>query len=177
MKKLLCGTALCALMLSGALAQSSIDTLKSKAIAAAQSQIAGKAADVILSQKSDQWLASSFKGTAVVGADNQTIGDVRDILFDRGGKVEAYVVSVGGFLGVDSKYVAIAPQSFDVVPGQNGSPDKLKLSLTKDELKIADNFKPYEPPHTTTGMGLGGLPSAPRPYGIPPSTTTAPTTR
>jgi PRC-barrel domain len=175
MKKLLCGTALCALMLSGALAQS-IDTLKSKAIAAAQSQSAGRA-DVILSQKPDQWLASSFKGTAVVGADNQTIGDVRDILFDRDGKIEAYVVSVGGFLGVGSKYVAIAPQSFDVVPGQNGSPDKLKLSMTKDELKIADNFKPYEPPHTTTDMGLGGLPGSPRPYGIPPSTDTPPTTR
>jgi len=60
------------------------------------------------------------------------IGDVSDILFDKDGKIEAYVVSVGGFLGMGSKDVAIAPTSFDVVPGSNGSADKLKLSMSKD---------------------------------------------
>ena len=56
----------------------------------------------------------------MVGADNQKIGDVSDILFDKTGKIEAFVVSVGGFLGVGSKEVALAPSSFDVMPGQNG---------------------------------------------------------
>jgi sporulation protein YlmC with PRC-barrel domain len=119
----------------------------------------GGKADFVLSQKPDQWLASRFKGTDVLGPDNKKIGDVTDILFDKTGKIEAYVVSVGGFLGMGSKDVAIAPNSFDVVPGSNGGSDKLKLSLTQAQIKQAQNFKPYHKPHpTTTGMRPGGGP-------------------
>ena len=32
-----------------------------------------------------------------------------DILFDKNGKIEAYIVSVGGFLGIGAKDVALAP--------------------------------------------------------------------
>jgi hypothetical protein len=35
-------------------------------------------------------LASKFKGTDVIGSDNQKIGDVGDILFDKSGKFEAF---------------------------------------------------------------------------------------
>ena len=38
-----------------------------------------------------------------MGADNKKIGDVSDILFDKNGKIEAYVVSVGGFLGMGAQ--------------------------------------------------------------------------
>lgn len=82
-------------------------------------------AKFINSQRQDQYLASKFKGTDVIGADEKKIGDVSDILFDKGGKVEAYVVGVGGFLGIGSKEVALAPTAFQVVPG-----DKSKNSPT-----------------------------------------------
>jgi uncharacterized protein YrrD len=48
-----------------------------------------------------------FKGTDVVGSDNEKIGDVSDILFDKSGKVEAFVISVGGVLGVGAKEVPL----------------------------------------------------------------------
>jgi hypothetical protein len=104
-------------------------------------------------QKPDQFLASSFKGTDVLGADDKKIGDVNDILFERDGSVKAYVVGVGGFLGIGAKSVALAPCSFQVVPGKDPSDTKLKLSMSKDELKQAASFKPYKAPApTTTGM-------------------------
>jgi hypothetical protein len=116
-------------------------------------------AKFVSSQKPDQFLASKFKGTDVVGADNQKIGDVSDILFDKGGKIDAFVISVGGFLGMGSKEVALAPDAFQVMPGDPNSPTgaspKLKLSMTKDQLKEAANFEPYKPPHATTGAGGG----------------------
>ena len=74
-------------------------------------------AQFINSQRPDQFLASKFKGTDVIGADNEKIGDVSDILFDKSGKIDAYVVGVGGFLGIGSKDVALSPSSFQVVPG------------------------------------------------------------
>ncbi len=160
MKKLMTGAAIGALMVSGALAQAPNSPPSSNPPAAAQ-QSGGKA-DIVAAQKPDQWLATKFKGTEVDGADNQKIGAIKDILFDKTGKIEAYVVSVGGFLGMGSKDVALAPASFDVIKGQNGSADKLKLAISKDELKEAQNFTPYAPPRpTTTGSGapagLNGL--------------------
>ena len=118
-------------------------------------------AKVINSQKPDQFLASKFRGTDVLGTDNAKIGDVSDILFDKSGKIEAYVVSVGGFLGLGSKHVAIEPAAFQVVSGDKSKheSDKLKLSMTKDQLKQAANFEAYQPPRATTGMA----PGAPRP--------------
>ena len=176
--KLLIGAAIGALMMSSALAQSPSSPASPPAAssptsppAAADKSASGKA-DFIMSQKPDQWLASKFKGTNVVGADNEKIGDVSDILFDKSGKIEAYVVSVGGFLGMGAKEVALAPSSFDVVPGENGGAPKLKISLSKDELKTAQNFARYEPPRpATTGSAPGGA-GGMRPSGTntPPAT-------
>jgi sporulation protein YlmC with PRC-barrel domain len=123
-------------------------------------------AKFVNSQRSDQYLASKFKGTDVVGNDNEKIGDISDILFDKSGKVEAYVLGVGGFLGIGAKDVALAPSAFQVVPGDKSKneDDKLKLSMTKDELKQAATFEPYKAPSATTGMG-GGPAQRPAPAG------------
>ena len=71
---------------------------------------------VITEQGPDQWLASKFKGTDVIGPNNEKIGDVNDMLFDKNGKVLAYVVGVGGFLGIGEKDVALALSAFQIVP-------------------------------------------------------------
>ncbi|MBX9841710.1 MAG: PRC-barrel domain-containing protein [Xanthobacteraceae bacterium] len=117
------------------------------------------------SQRSDQFLASKFRGIDVVGNDNEKIGDVSDILFDKDGNIQAYVIGVGGFLGIGAKDVALAPAAFQVVPGDKSKneSDKLKLGMTKDELKQASTFEPYKAPSATTGMGggAGSRPAAP----------------
>jgi hypothetical protein len=130
-------------------------------------------AKFINSQRQDQYLASKFKGTDVIGADDKKIGDVTDILFDKNSKVEAYVVGVGGFLGIGSKEVALAPTAFQVVPGDKSKneSDKLRLSMTKEQLKEAANFEAYKEPRSTTGMG-----ATTRPLGSPASPATGPAT-
>jgi hypothetical protein len=97
-------------------------------------------------QTMDQWLASKFKGTDVMGSGDEKIGDVSDMLFDKDGKILAYIVGVGGFLGIGSKDVAIAPASFTVIPGADGADAKLRLAMTKDELKNAPAFEAYTAP-------------------------------
>ncbi len=126
-------------------------------------------AQFVSTQKPDQWLASKFKGTDVIGADNQKIGDVSDILFDKSGKIDAFVVSVGGFLGMGAKDVALAPSAFEVTPGDKSKneSDKLKLTMTKDQLKQAANFEPYNPPRATTGMGGSPRPAPATPAPAP----------
>jgi sporulation protein YlmC with PRC-barrel domain len=173
MKQVTLGAAIGALMISGALAQSPTAPAGSTSSppAATSTSSSGKA-DLVTAQKPDQWLATKFKGTNVLGADDKKIGDVSDILFDKDGKIQAYIVSVGGFLGMGAKEVALAPASFTVVPGDNGGADQLKVSMTQDELKQAQSFARYEAPKaTTTGSApSGGAPGGMRPTGTSPTT-------
>ena len=108
---------------------------------------------IVTEQQVEQWLVSEFMGIDVIDDANVKIGDVNDILFDREGKVVAYVISVGGFLGVGAKDVALAPASFQVLRvGRWQESLKLKLSMTKDELTHAAAFEPYKAPTPTTGI-------------------------
>ena len=118
----------------------------------------GSAANTITAQKPDEWLATRLRGTSVLGSDGVKIGSVDDILLDRSGSIKALVIGVGGFLGIGAKDVAIPFKQFQVVPGTEGKSDVLTLSMTKDQLADAQDFKPYEPPRpaVTPGPAAGG---------------------
>lgn len=176
LKKLLITTAASGLMLSAAWAQAPAPAPDRPATppaasdrpatppAASESKANGASA-AITQQKPDQMLASKFKGTDVVGSDNQKIGDVSDILFDKQGKIEAYVISVGGFLGMGAKDIALPPSQVQWTKDNNQ--DKLKVSMTKDQLQQAAKFEPYNPPRATTGTG-GGAGQRPAGGGMAP---------
>lgn len=190
LKTLLSATAISALMVSGALAQTANPPASPPPSAtppAASSPTAStSSAKFVTAQKADQWLASKLKGTDVLGPNNEKVGDVNDVLLDRSGKIDAFIVGVGGFLGIGEKDVAIEPSAFQVVPGNtsavaatttdatrpagapatttttttvavNDDPNnvKLKISMTKDELKNAPSFERYKAPARTTGAATG----------------------
>jgi len=120
---------------------------------------------IVDAQKPDEWLATKFRGTEVLGPDGVKVGSIDDILFDRNGNIKALVVGVGGFLGIGAKDVAVGFKEFQVVPGKDGGADQLKLAMTKEELTAAGEFKPYEPPRPamTTAPGAAGGGAARRP--------------
>ena len=98
----------------------------------------------------------------MLGPDNAKVGDVSDVLFEKGGKMLGLIVGVGGFLGIGEKNVAIDMSAFEVVPASTGSSTpatsgtndpadvKLKVSWTKDQLKNAPEFQYYKPARTTS---------------------------
>jgi sporulation protein YlmC with PRC-barrel domain len=137
-----------------------------QATAITDNKAAGGQPKVVASQSPDQFLASNFKGTDVIGSNGKKIGDVADILFEKDGTIKAYVISFGGFLGMGAKEVAIAPNAFEVMPGKKGGAKKLKLSMSQRDLKLAQKFTEYRPPKPTftTGSGTGSI-HAPRPSG------------
>jgi sporulation protein YlmC with PRC-barrel domain len=72
-------------------------------------------------------------------SDNK-IGEIADVLVGRDGKVDAFIVSVGGgFFGIDQKDVAVP---FDAVrrTERNGK-WYLTMDATKDGLKSAHGYK------------------------------------
>jgi sporulation protein YlmC with PRC-barrel domain len=53
------------------------------------------------------WRASKVVGLNVYNDQNESIGSINDLLMDKSGNVKAAVISVGGFLGVGSRLVAL----------------------------------------------------------------------
>jgi sporulation protein YlmC with PRC-barrel domain len=67
------------------------------------------------------------------------IGEITDVLIDRDGKVGALIVSVGGFLGIGEKHVAVP---FNAVhAAQRNGKWWLTMNATKDALKGAAAFR------------------------------------
>lgn len=145
LKGLMISTAAAALLVGAAIAQ------QTPPVSQPTTPQAQASRQFITQQQSDQWLFSKFNGTDVIGTNNERIGDVNDLLFDRNGKVMAYVIGVGGFLGIGTKDVALAPAAFQM--HMDGNELKLRLAMTRDELKNAPEFKAMETrPAPTTGQ-------------------------
>jgi sporulation protein YlmC with PRC-barrel domain len=53
------------------------------------------------------WRASKIVGLNVYNNDNENLGLINDLLTDKNGNIKAVVLSVGGFLGVGSHFVAV----------------------------------------------------------------------
>ncbi|MPR08004.1 PRC-barrel domain-containing protein [Microvirga tunisiensis] len=66
----------------------------------------------------NQIMASDLIGTRVVSANNESIGDINDVIVDRNGQVMAAVVGVGGFLGIGEKDVAVPFKSLEFMSSQ-----------------------------------------------------------
>ena len=67
------------------------------------------------------------------------IGEISDVLVDKDGKITAFIVSVGGFLGIGEKHVAVP---FDNVHASERKGGRgLTMNTTKDALKTAAGYK------------------------------------
>ena len=54
-----------------------------------------------------QWRASKLDGLDVYNNNDEKIGDIKELLVDNSGKVQAVVIGVGGFLGMGEHDVAL----------------------------------------------------------------------
>jgi sporulation protein YlmC with PRC-barrel domain len=99
--------------------------------------------------KPDQMRASKIIGADVYDRNNQKLGDVQDIILDKDGKVAAVVVSVGSFVGIGGKNVAV--KISDIKTDNN----RLTLDRTKQQLQQSAN---YQLTDKYTGAGKGASP-------------------
>ena len=75
----------------------------------------------------------------VYDSSNNKIGEIEDVLVDKSGKITAVIISVGGFLGMDTKDVA-AP--FDAVhPTMKDNKWWLTMNASKETLKSAPGYR------------------------------------
>lgn len=84
---------------------------------------------------------NAFIGTNVRNQNNETVGKVEDIYIDDRGAIKTVVVSVGGFLGMGTKDVAV--RWSDIGHSRDGKSLVLITNWTKDSLKAMPEYK-YE---------------------------------
>src|SRR5690242_5243778 len=79
---------------------------------------------------SRDWRASKLIGTKVTNMQDQSVGAVDDVVLDNDGKVVSVLVSVGGFLGLGEKRVAVAFKELIISRAEDGDPI-VKVTLSK----------------------------------------------
>jgi sporulation protein YlmC with PRC-barrel domain len=85
--------------------------------------------------------ANAVIGTKVTNANKDTVGSVEDLYVDGSGNIKTVVLSVGGFLGVGSKDVAV--KWSDLKQTRDGKSVVLTTNMSKDDLKALPDYK-YE---------------------------------
>lgn len=78
--------------------------------------------------------AEELMGTTVYGADDTNIGEIGDILMTADGKIDAYVIDVGGFLGIGEKKVAVGSDNLAFMVDADGK-KYLYTTFTKEQLE------------------------------------------
>jgi sporulation protein YlmC with PRC-barrel domain len=82
-------------------------------------------------------ISDVYKQSIYDPKDNK-VGDVNDVLLDTGGKVEALILGVGGFLGIGEKNVAV-PFGAIAMKEKDGS-RYLVIDTTKEALESAPGY-------------------------------------
>jgi sporulation protein YlmC with PRC-barrel domain len=84
---------------------------------------------------------NAFIGTNVRNQTNEIVGKVEDVYIDDRGAIKTVVVSVGGFLGMATKDVAV--RWSDIGRSRDGKSLVLTTNWTRDSLKAMPEYK-YE---------------------------------
>jgi hypothetical protein len=83
-------------------------------------------------------------GRQVLGAAEENMGRIVDVIVDHSGRVRAAVIDFGGFLGVGSRKIAVDWSALHFPPP--GQPNaKISLDLTRDQVKAAPEYQEGKP--------------------------------
>lgn len=79
----------------------------------------------------------NLKGYSVLGADGEQVGEVTEVMVSQDGKVEAIVISSGGFLGLGEKSYAIEWSGAEV----DSEKQEIQTQLTQQEIENAPEYE------------------------------------
>ena len=101
---------------------------------------APKTASTFSSVPQTDKLSSNMVGLDVYNTGNQDIGKIKDVAVGQDG-VNAYILSVGGFLGMGDHYVAVNSDALKIAYNPGDKAWHATMNATADQLKAAPEFK------------------------------------
>src|SRR5665213_1273481 len=88
----------------------------------------------------DEMFSSKLKGLNVHNQKDESVGEITNLAI-KNHQIDALILSVGGFLGVGERYVAVSPDSVNVRYDSKNDKWLASMNTTKDALKAAPEFK------------------------------------
>jgi len=103
-------------------------------------------------------------GKEVRSSTGENMGRIVDIIVNRSSQVRAAIIDFGGFLGVGSRKIAVDWTALHFA--SDGKLDRIILGLTRNEVRVAPEYKPGEQvvvlgPPQTAPLTAASPPSAP----------------
>ncbi len=92
----------------------------------------------LTTQDAREQVATDVIGMDVTGADGTRYGKITDLLLDQDNHVIGAVMSVGGFLGLGTKKIALHWQDISIADGEH---PHAVLPMSEEELASAPDFK------------------------------------
>jgi hypothetical protein len=90
-------------------------------------------------QNESQFLADEeVIGKDVANVKGETVGTIADLVMDQDQKLVGIVLSVGGFLGIGDKWVAVPVDQIEFPTDQQ--PARLRVEVTEEQLTNAPDF-------------------------------------
>ena len=86
-------------------------------------------------------LSENVVGLDVYNGQNNDIGKIHDVVLGSDQSVKGYILSVGGFLGMGTHYVAVDPGAVAISYDDANRTWRAAMNATKDQLKSAPEFK------------------------------------
>lgn len=124
----------------------------------------GSAATTTEAEKSDPNLFSNIKGADVVGQNDESVGNVADILIDTSGQIKSLVISHGGIVGIGKSY-----RQYEV--GELPAMADGKVRIGELNTAALEGIPEYTYPEAETGRAAteGAAPSDPNASSAPAS--------
>ncbi|MGO9985863.1 MAG: PRC-barrel domain-containing protein, partial [Rhodomicrobium sp.] len=103
-------------------------------------------------------LSSKVVGLEVYNSANQDVGTIKDVAFNANG-VKAYIVGVGGFIGMGEHHVAVRPSALAISYNPAEKKWHATMNVNADQLKAAPDWMTVNAQPTAGGMFTSILPT------------------
>ena len=86
-------------------------------------------------------LSSQIVGLDVYNDDRQYVGQIEDIAMNQDGQTQAFILSVGGILGMGEHYIAVLPSAVKVSYSSSDKAWHASMNVTPHQIEKAPEFK------------------------------------
>ena len=106
----------------------------------------------------DDQEVSTILGKSVRSSADEDMGRIVDIIVSHDGQVHAAIIDFGGFLGIGTRKIAVDWRALNFAPA--GKPGLITLELTRNQVRLAPEYKRGEPVVVVGAVGAERMPSS-----------------